>query len=406
MFNQKCRLSKEKLKKIMSFGKMPIANNFLQKNDFSKNEFFYDMEVYFSEKLSLFQLGNHPPITKMFNKNYAFISGTSKFMDQHFKETKNWIIKEKYLDLRKKNKVIEIGCNDGIFLKNFLSNDKVDVFGFEPSDNVAKIARNRGIKIYNKFFNFKNVNQHLNSVKNTDLIYAANAFCHIPNLIDIIKGIDLCLKENGYLIFEDPYLGSMLDKVSYDQIYDEHIFIFSILSVEKIFNLFNFTLVDAIPLETHGGSMRYVVKKQYKAKQSHRLVLLKDKELKNNLDDFSTYKKFKNNCELSKKRFRNNLLKIKNKKQKIFGYGATSKSTTILNYCEIGKDIIDYIVDTSPTKIWRYSPGMHIPILPYEIFKNNFPDIYVLFAWNHAKEIKNKEKLFSRKGKWITHLKN
>jgi SAM-dependent methyltransferase len=406
MFNQKCRLSKEKLKKIMSFGKMPIANNFLQKNDFSKNEFLYDMEVYFSEKLSLFQLGNHPPITKMFNKNYAFISSTSKFMDQHFKETKNWIIKEKYLDLRKKNKVIEIGCNDGIFLKNFLSNDKFDVFGFEPSDNVAKIARNRGIKIYNKFFNFKNVNQHLNSVKNTDLIYAANAFCHIPNLIDIIKGIDLCLKENGYLIFEDPYLGSMLEKVSYDQIYDEHIFIFSILSVEKIFNLFNFTLVDAIPLETHGGSMRYVVKKQFKAKQSSRLVKLKEKELKNNLDDFSTYKRFKNNCELSKKRFRNNLLKIKNKKQKIFGYGATSKSTTILNYCEIGKDIIDYIVDTSPTKIWKYSPGMHIPILPYEIFKNNFPDVYVLFAWNHAKEIKNKEKLFSKKGKWITHLKN
>lgn len=406
MFNQKCRLSKEKLKKIMSFGKMPIANNFLQKNDFSKNEFFYDMEVYFSEKLSLFQLGNHPPITKMFNKNYAFISSTSKFMDQHFKETKNWIIKEKYLNLKKKNKIIEIGCNDGIFLKNFLSNDKVDVFGFEPSYNVAKMARNKGIKIYNKFFNFKNVNQHLNSVKNTDLIYAANAFCHIPNLIDIIKGIDLCLKENGYLIFEDPYLGSMLEKVSYDQIYDEHIFIFSILSVEKIFNLFNFTLVDAIPLETHGGSMRYVVKKQYKAKQSHRLVLLKDKELKNNLDDFSTYKKFKNNCELSKKKFRNNLLKIKNKKQKIFGYGATSKSTTILNYCEIGKDIIDYIVDTSPTKIWKYSPGMHIPILPYEIFKNNFPDVYVLFAWNHSKEIKNKEKLFSRKGKWITHLKN
>jgi methylation protein EvaC len=198
----------------------------------------------------------------------------------------------------------------------------------------------------------------------------------------------------------------MLEKVSYDQIYDEHIFIFSILSVEKIFNLFNFTLVDAIPLETHGGSMRYIVKKQYKAKQTKRLILLKEKELKNKLDDFSTYIKFKNNCELSKKIFRNNLLKIKDKKQKIFGYGATSKSTTILNYCGIGKDIIDYIVDTSPTKIWKYSPGMHIPILPYDIFKNNFPDVYVLFAWNHEKEIKNKEKLFSKKGKWITHLKN
>jgi methylation protein EvaC len=390
----------------MSFGKMPIANNFLEKNDFSKKEFLYDMEVFFSEKLSLFQLADHPPITKMFNKNYAFISSTSKFMDKHFEETKNWIIKEKYLDIRKKNKVIEIGCNDGIFLKNFLTHDKFNVFGFEPSDNVAKIARNKGIKIFNKFFNFKNVNQHLTTIKDTDLIYAANAFCHIPNLTDIIEGIDLCLRENGYLIFEDPYLGSMLEKVSYDQIYDEHIFIFSILSVEKIFNLFNFTLVDAIPLETHGGSMRYIVKKQYKAKQTKRLILLKEKELKNKLDDFSTYIKFKNNCELSKKIFRNNLLKIKDKKQKIFGYGATSKSTTILNYCGIGKDIIDYIVDTSPTKIWKYSPGMHIPILPYDIFKNNFPDVYVLFAWNHEKEIKNKEKLFSKKGKWITHLKN
>ena len=150
--------------------------------------------------------------------------------------------------------------------------------------------------------------------------------------------------------------------------------------------------------------MRYVLKKNKNVKISDRLNKILKFENQSNFEDIRTYKNFSRNCEILKKRFKSNLIKLKNNNKKIFGYGATSKSTTILNYCDIGFELIDYILDTTPTKHWKYTPGKHIPILPYDLFKNNFPDIYVLFAWNHEKEIKLKEKKFNRSGKWITHL--
>jgi methylation protein EvaC len=237
-----------------------------------------------------------------------------------------------------------------------------------------------------------------------DVIFAANAFCHIPNMNNVLKAIDIILKDDGFLIFEDPYLGDVLNKVSYDQIYDEHIFIFSVISVEKIFQRIGYTLIDVLPLNTHGGSMRYIVKKSSNALKSSNLNYYKNLEIKNNYHKFNTYLNFKYNCEKLKIKFKTKLLELKDRKKKVYGYGATSKSTTILNYCDINQDLISYIIDTSPTKIWKFSPGKHIPILPYDLFKKNFPDVYVLFAWNHSTEIKNKEKEYSKKGKWITHL--
>jgi SAM-dependent methyltransferase len=401
----KCRITNKKTHFIHSFGKMPIANNFLDRKDNFNKEFFFNLGISFSEDISLLQLSENPNIEKMFHDNYAFISGTSTFMDYHFQQTANWLIKNNYLDKNKKNKIIEIGSNDGIFLKNFNNEkNKILAFGFEPSKNVYELSKKRGTKGFNCFFSYETAKSQYSKIKNTDVVYAANAFCHIPNLKDVIEGIDLILKDDGYLIFEDPYLGSMLSKTSYDQIYDEHIYIFSAIAVKNIFKRFNFTLVDALPLNTHGGSMRYVVKKNKDAKISSRLHKILKFEEQSNFEDIKTYKKFSRNCEILKKKFKSNLIKLKNNNKNIFGYGATSKSTTILNYCDIGIELIDYILDTTPTKHWKYTPGKHIPVLPYDLFKNNFPDVFVLFAWNHEKEIKIKEKKFSRSGNWITHL--
>jgi methylation protein EvaC len=326
-------------------------------------------------------------------------------MSDHFKNTKEWLISNKYLKEEKKiNSIIEIGSNDGIFLKNFLKNKYIKHLGFEPSKNVFNIARCKGVNCVNEFFDKEQAKKHKILFGSTDVIYAANAFCHIPDMNNILKAIDIILKDKGFLIFEDPYLGDVLNKVSYDQIYDEHIFIFSVISVEKIFERFGYTLVDLLPLNTHGGSMRYIVQKKTNAEQSSLLRYYKNLELKNNFHKFSTYLNFKSNCEKLKIKFKEKLLELKDKKKKVFGYGATSKSTTILNYCDIDQDLISYIVDTTPTKYWKFSPGKHIPILPYDLFKNNFTDTYVLFAWNHALEIKSKEKKFSKNGTWITHL--
>ena len=222
------------------------------------------MEVGFSNDISLFQLNDHPKPNLMFNKNYPFTS-SSKFMVTHFKNYAKWIKKNYFKNAKN---VIEIGSNDGSFLKNFRSN-KINILGIEPSFNVAKLANKNQIKTINKFFSYKTA-KSLNKFKQkTDIICAANAICHVPNLKDLIKGVDLLLSKKGKFIFEEPYLGSMYEKTSYDQIYDEHIFMFSVSSIKKIFDLFNFDLIDVQKQITHGGSMRYVIarKGEYKVKK-------------------------------------------------------------------------------------------------------------------------------------------
>ena len=316
-------------------------------------------------------------------------------MIEHFKSYANFV--RKYLNTN--SKLIEIGSNDGTFLKNF-SNNSNNIIGFEPSKNVAVLAQKNKVPTINSFFNTEtitNINEYLG---NTDLICASNVICHIPDLNDLIKSVDMLLSLDGTFVFEEPYLGSMFDQVSYDQIYDEHIYVFSVSSVSKIFERFNLYLVDAIPQKTHGGSMRYVVKR--KNDKSNLIKKIIEEEKIKKLDQIESCLMFKNNCEISKKKIVDKINILKNQGKSICGYAATSKSTTILNYCQIGCDQIDYICDTTSEKIGKFSPGMHIPIKDMDYFRKNQTDCIYLFAWNHKLEILNKEKNF--KGYWFSHV--
>jgi len=384
----------------MSFGKMPIANGFLDKKNFN-NEFFFNMEVGFAEDISLFQLKDHPTPEQMFNSKYPFFTGSSEYMKIHFSKFAKFI---KNNFLKNNSKIVEIGSNDGTFLQNF-KDSNLDFVGFEPSSNVAEIANKKGIKTLNDFFNQNSIEQINTFKKKTDVIYAANVICHVPNLPDLIKSVDTLLSKEGVFVFEEPYLGAMFEKTSYDQIYDEHIFMFSGSSVQKVFNLFDMELIDLIKQPTHGGSMRYVIARKGIREISTNVEKILGEEKFNNLDNFNFCQKFKENCENSKIKLKNLLDGYKNDGKKIAGYAATSKSTTILNYCEIGNDIIDFICDTTVEKINKYSPGMHIPIVSIDHFRNNMPDIAYLFAWNHKEEIFNKEKIFTKNNnKWISHI--
>ena len=384
----------------MSFGKMPIANGFIKKKDIKK-EFFFNMEVGFSKDVSLFQLNDHPKPKMMFNKNYPFFTGSSKLMISHFKEYADWIKKNYFKD---KKILMEIGSNDGTFLENF-KKDKIYTIGFEPSDNVANISRKKGIHTKNCFFDYKNIKKMKKFHNKTDLICAANAICHIPNIIDLIKGVNFLLAKKGLFIFEEPYLGAMYSKTSYDQIYDEHIFMFSVSSVMKIFKLFNFDLINVLPQKTHGGSMRYVVGRSNEHKINKNVLKFLNDEKRKKIDTVEGCLRFKKQCERSKKKLRNKINIILKKGKKIAGYAATSKSTTILNYCGIDNKHIDFICDTTPNKIGTYSPGTHIPIVSVDHYRKNIPDYTFLFAWNHKKEIFLKEKKILKKTKWFAHVK-
>tara|TARA_A100001011_G_scaffold354937_1_gene397773 strand:- start:2209 stop:3372 length:1164 start_codon:yes stop_codon:yes gene_type:complete len=385
----------------MTFGQMPPANGFLEKKDF-ENEYFYEMEVGFSDEISLLQLNNFTPPKNIHTEKYPFYTSSSKFMENHFQNYANWMMKD-YLN--NNSKLIEIGSNDGTLLKNFKKTE-IEFLGFEPSSKIANLANIKKINTINKFFDRQSAFELAKYKKNTDVICAANVIAHIPDLKDLISGIDELLSPKGVFIFEEPYLGSMFSQVSYDQIYDEHIYLFSLSSIKKIFNLFDFELIDALPQITHGGSIRYVIARKNKYQIKSNVLKLIDNEKANNLDNIESCLNFKKNCEISKKKIIKELQKIKNEGKKICGYAATAKSSTVLNYCKIGRDLIDYITDTTSEKIGKFSPGMHIPIVSVDEFKHNPPDVAYLFAWNHRKEIFKKEKNFSKNGgKWFSHVK-
>ena len=396
----RCKVTNKKIKTIMSFGKMPMANGFLQKKDFKK-EFFYDLKVGFNEKNFLFQVGDHPKSTKIFNNKYPFFTHKSKFMVDHFKKFFNWL--DKYY-LKKGAKIIEIGSNDGTFSSHF-AKKKYDILGFEPSLNVANIAKKRKLKVISSFFNFKNTSKLKNLKNKINLVCAANVICHIPDINELISTIDKLLSSEGVFIFEEPYLGSMFEKISYDQIYDEHIYMFSLHSVKNIFKSKGFDLIDAIPQKTHGGSMRYVIARSGKKKIRPQIEKLIVKEKKQNLHSIKSCIKFKKRCIKSRNHFINKILEFKKKGLKVCGYAASAKSTTVFNFCKLNHSHIDYIADSTKEKIGKFSPGAHIPVVSIEHFRKNYRDVAILCAWNHKKEILSKEKLFVKKGgKWISHI--
>ena len=397
----KCKFSGDKIKPFMTFGKMPMANAFLSKENF-KSEYFYKLEVGFNKKNYLFQINQHPKSNAIFNNKYPFFTSKSEYMKKHFKQFFNWI-SNNYIN--KKSTVLEIGSNDGTFL-NFFKEANINCLGFEPSKNVADIAKKKKLKIVNNFFNLKNVKKYKGYMKKIDLICAANVICHIPNLNDLIKSIDYLLTKNGFFIFEEPYLGSMFKRKSYDQIYDAHVYMFSLHSVKKIFAKYQLELIDALPQMTHGGSMRYVISRKNRFNISKRVLKLIEKEKKEKINSIKSCIKFKKNCEKSRKEFIDKIHKIKNNGHTICAYAASAKSTTALNYCKLNSKIINYVADSTKEKIGKYTPGTHIPIVSINHFRKNFCDYTILNSWNHRKEILNKEKKYLLKGgKFISHVK-
>ena len=401
--NKNCRICGEKLTKIFDFGKQPLGNGFLDEKNF-KDEYFFDMEVGYSQKSFMFQLINQPDPKKMFHENYAFFSSTSRHMKNHFKNFYQELIDSEYKIEKNNSFVVEIGCNDGILIKNF-SDSGFKHLGIEPSLNVANVAKKNNINILNSFFN-KNISEKIiKNFQKVDLFLAANVMCHIPTIVEVVSEIKKSLSEKGVVVFEEPYLGDVIEKNSYDQIYDEHVFLFSGHSIKYLFNIFDLELIDMKHQSTPGGSMRYYLanKNQYKIKESVNLFLNNEKKL--NIDNLSGFDAFNNNVKKSKNDLITILNELKAEGKKVVGYAATSKSTSILNYCDIDKNLIEYICDTTPIKIDKFSPGMHIPIVSYQHFLDNPPDYAFLFAWNHQNEIFEKEHEYRKLGgKWITHV--
>jgi methylation protein EvaC len=397
-----CRVCDSNIEPFMSFGKMPIANGFLTADQIA-SEYFFELAPAFCSHCGMFQLMDQPAAEKMFHENYAFFSSTSRHMQAHFKAFAELVI-SRICSKRDDPFVVELGSNDGIMLRNFKEAGYRHL-GVEPSENVADVARAQGIQTLSEFFSLALADRLVAEHGHADAVLSANVMCHIPDINAVAAGIARLLKPDGVLMFEDPYLGDMIAKTSYDQIYDEHVFIFSATSVAWAFGQHGLELIDVLPQLTHGGSMRYVLAHRGSHPASPNVAVLLEKERTQGLHQPETYDRFRSNCEASRKALRDLLESLRLEGKRVVGYGATSKSTTVTNYCGIGPEHIEFISDTTPIKQGKLTPGSHIPVKPYQAFVQNPPDYALLFAWNHATEIFEKEQAFKAAGgKWITFV--
>jgi len=393
-----CKVCKHVLETVISFGKMPISNRFV--SDVTADEFLYDLSLGFCPECFMAQLEECVDPAMMFNEEYAYFSSISKAMEDHFAEMASEVID--LVSDKAQPFVLELGCNDGIMLKHIAARG-IPQLGIEPSANVAASAREKGIQVLDDFFTAKTASEIKDRYGQADVICGANVMCHIEDINSVLEGVSILLKPEGLFFFEDPYLGEIIRKTSFDQIYDEHVYYFSGLAVSKLAKRQGLQLVDMVPQEVHGGSMRYYLKKGANNRIRKNVPFFLSQEKALNLHVSDGYIMFRERVNKICSDFKEILLKIKAEGKKIAAYGATSKSTTLLIYSKVGPDLIDYVSDTTPTKIGKYTPGTHIPVKSHEQFLEDSPPYTVLLAWNHKREIFEKEKEYREKGgKFIT----
>ncbi len=380
---------------------MPIANGFLSPEQF-KDEYFFNLRVAHCPKCSMVQLTELVDRSRMFHENYAFFSSTSAWMQRHFAGFASFV-RDRYL-ASDDPFICEIGSNDGIMLRHFAERG-IRHLGIEPSSNVAEVARERGVRTITEFFDEDLARRIRDENGQADAFLGANVMCHIPYMHSVIEGIRLLLKPAGVLIFEDPFLGDIVEKTSYDQIYDEHAFYFSVSSLRNLFAMHGMEIIEAIPQHVHGGSMRYVVAHQgaYPAGDSVHEVARREAQL--GLETPECYDRLRANVERSRDDLRTLLQSCRDEGRRVAGYAATSKSTTVTNYCGITPQLVEFISDTTPIKQGKFSPGVHIPVRSHDEFARNYPDYALLFGWNHRDEIMSKETAFREAGgRWIVYV--
>lgn len=403
--NTACRVCRNKdLKLFLDLGKQPPANAFVtseQIGDLEKGyEKVFPLRVYFCPNCGLVQLLDIVNPDILF-KDYAYFTGkSSQTMKQHFKELAMKLAAQ-YLE--KGDLVIDIGGNDGTFLSCFTDNMKT--INVEPSKNVAMESVKKNITTITDYFSISTAHNILNEEPGgkAKVITATNVFAHVDNLYEFMAGVKLLLEPKGVFVIEVPHLLHLILNNEFDTIYHEHLSYFSLSSLIKLGDIFNLPLFKVEKIPVHGGSIRCYFGNHTKDKSI--LSVLND-EHEGGLFDLKTYKEFAKKVEEIKNALHMLLVTLKVKENKrIVGYGAPAKGNTLLNYCGIGSELLDYLTDTTPYKQGRYSPGMHIPVVSPDKFHEDSPDYALMLPWNFEEEILVKEKDFLMNGgKWIVPI--
>ena len=386
MNDKKCRFCDSQLDKtFVNLGMSPLSNSYLTLEVLNKMEKFYPLHTFVCEKCFLVQLDEFESPEQIFS-DYAYFSSFSDSWLKHCRDYANMMIEN--FKLSNISQVIELASNDGYLLQYFKEKG-IPVIGIEPAANVAKVAVEKGIPSIIDFFGQKLAIKLTSSDIKADLIIGNNVLAHVPNINDFVKGMRILLKSNGIITMEFPHLKNIILLNQFDTIYHEHFSYLSLTTVIKIFEKHNLKIFNVDQIPTHGGSLRiYATGSENNDKFVNESVgkVLMDEE-KAGLKDINTYSQYSEQVKSTKREILEFLIKRKQEGKTIVGYGAPAKGNTLLNYCGIRTDFIDYTVDISPHKQGLYLPGTHIPIELPENIRETKPDYVFILPWNLKDEI-------------------
>lgn len=372
---------------FIDLGVSPIANDYLSPHQLYNAEKFYPLPVCICENCLLVQLKEFESREHIFGDgDYAYFSSYSLSWLKHAENYTDLMTERFGFD--QSSQIIEIASNDGYLLQYF-KEKQIPVLGIEPAANVAKVAEEKGIPTLVKFFGVETAKELVESGHQADLLLGNNVLAHVPDLNDFVGGMKLLLKSDGILTMEFPHLLQLIKHTQFDTIYHEHFSYFTFLTVENIFAAHGLVLFDVEELSTHGGSLRIYGKHDDASMPeiSERVSQLKAKEMEAGLDKLETYLGFSDKVRNVKYQLLNFLMEAKSQGKSIAAYGAPAKGNTLLNYCGIRTDFIDYTVDRNPHKQGFYLPGTRIPIMNPERIRETKPDYLLILPWNLKEEI-------------------
>jgi 2-polyprenyl-3-methyl-5-hydroxy-6-metoxy-1,4-benzoquinol methylase len=386
MTQSQCRFCKSDLKHtFVDLGMSPLSNSYLSISQINKSESFYPLHAYVCDNCFLVQLEEFESPDSIFS-DYAYFSSYSDSWLNHAKRYTELMIERFRFD--QSSQVIEIASNDG-YLLQFFKASGVPVLGIEPAANVAKVAIEKGIDTTVKFFGVKTAQELVREGKKADLLLGNNVLAHVPDINDFVAGMQIVLKPEGVITMEFPHLLQLINHNQFDTIYHEHFSYLSLNTVTKIFVAHNLTIFDVEELTTHGGSLRIYAKHTDNDKLpiSDRFITLLQREKDAGLEQINTYLDFSEKVISTKHKLLSFLIETKEAGKKVVGYGAAAKGNTLLNYCGIRTDFLDYTCDRSPYKQGQFLPGTHIPIYSPDKIKETKPDYVLILPWNLKEEI-------------------
>ena len=399
-----CRFCGSKLEHtFVDLGMSPLCESFLPGDHLNEMEPFYPLHAQVCGNCFLVQLQAYVTPEDIFS-DYAYFSSYSDSWLAHAKKYTDQMVER--FGLGANSLVVELASNDGYLLQYFVEK-RVPVLGIEPAANVAEVAKKKGVPTLVKFFGRETARELAAAGKQADLLLGNNVLAQVPELNDFVAGMKILLKPFGVITMEFPHLQRLMEENQFDTIYHEHFSYFSFLTAEKIFAAHGLTLFDVEELPTHGGSLRIYGRHKEDSSNpvSARVTGLRQREEAVGYTRLETYSRFAEQVKETKRKLLEFLIQAKRSGKKIAGYGAPGKGNTLLNYCAIRSDFLDYTVDRNPYKHGRFLPGTHVPIFPPDRIQETKPDFLLILPWNLKDEI-IKQNAFIREwgGKFVVPI--